>query len=329
MIKLREQYYLIKKYLKHNNEINALYQEQYCKNVGKQIQLWNWWEDERTAYWLEQFIDNRGLLKNTDKTIALCSVFGEREVLERVEAEVKIFFSGENLHNPCYSQYADYMLSSATPFDFAMGFDEFENEKYLRFPLWLIYLFPPNATEMDIRKQCEEINHPTNTTRSRFCSLIARADTSGLRTHIYNRLSSFGKIDCPSVLFHNDDTLKEQYNDDKLKYLTNCLFNICPENSNASGYCTEKIFESLTAGCIPIYWGCNNMPEQKILNQDAIIFWDTETDGEKAILQIKELYANQKHLYSFMQQPRLSSNAEEEILRMMDELYNRLRIMLE
>ena len=228
-------YYEVKKFLKHQKEMDVLYQEQLALNKGKQVQYWNWWPDERTAYWLEQFMLNRGLLKNTEKTIALCSVFGEREVLERVKAEVRIFFSGENLHNPRHAQYADYMLSGNNPFDFAMGFDEFENERYLRFPLWIIFLFEPDATEDDIRNRCEELNHPEISNKQEFCSLIARADWYGIRTQIYDSMSSIGKVNCPSDLLHNDDRMKTIYSDDKRAYLKQCRFNICPENTSAHG----------------------------------------------------------------------------------------------
>ena len=50
-----------------------------------------------------------------------------------------------------------------------------------------------------------------------------------------------------------------------------CEFNICPENSEYPGYCTEKIFHALEAGCIPIYWGVGP-PEKDIINRDKYIF---------------------------------------------------------
>ena len=37
-------------------------------------------------------------------------------------------------------------------------------------------------------------------------------------------------------------------------------FSICYENTkNIPGYITEKIFDSFFAGCVPIYWGANNI----------------------------------------------------------------------
>ena len=39
-------------------------------------------------------------------------------------------------------------------------------------------------------------------------------------------------------------------------------FSICYENvRNIPGYITEKIFDSFFAGCVPVYWGANNIKE--------------------------------------------------------------------
>lgn len=39
-------------------------------------------------------------------------------------------------------------------------------------------------------------------------------------------------------------------------------FSICFENvSNQPGYISEKIFDSMVYGCVPVYWGCNNIDQ--------------------------------------------------------------------
>ena len=324
-IRMPEVYYEVKKFLKHKNEMDALYQAQLVNNKGKQVQYWNWWDDKRNAYWLQQFMESRGILKNTDKTIALCSVFEEREVLERVKADVRIFFSGENLHNPHFAEYADYMLSEKHPFDLGIGFDEFENNRYIRFPLWLIYMFGPDATEEDICNRCEQLRYPETGPREKFACLIARADTLGIRTDMYNAISCITSVDCPSGLFHNDESLVNEYKDDKVAYMRQYLFNICPENSNAWGYTTEKIFEAIAAGCIPVYLGSYNQPEPKILNPDAIIFWNKKNGGKQTIELIKELNTHPKQKEAFLRQPRLLPEAEDYVIAKFAELDKRIR----
>lgn len=44
----------------------------------------------------------------------------------------------------------------------------------------------------------------------------------------------------------------------KLEILRNYHFNLCFENTNIDYYCTEKIWDSIKAGCLPIYYGEGN-----------------------------------------------------------------------
>ena len=49
---------------------------------------------------------------------------------------------------------------------------------------------------------------------------------------------------------------------DKLSTLSDYKFSICYENAQGiTGYITEKIFDSLAAGCIPVYWGAPNIKD--------------------------------------------------------------------
>ncbi|MBS0655167.1 MAG: hypothetical protein JSR46_05280 [Verrucomicrobia bacterium] len=49
---------------------------------------------------------------------------------------------------------------------------------------------------------------------------------------------------------------------DKTGVLKTYRFNFCYENiTNIAGYITEKIFDSFTAACVPIYWGATNISE--------------------------------------------------------------------
>ncbi|MCX6701639.1 MAG: glycosyltransferase family 10 [Candidatus Zambryskibacteria bacterium] len=48
----------------------------------------------------------------------------------------------------------------------------------------------------------------------------------------------------------------------KLETLSKYKFNLCYENdAGAKGWVTEKIFDSLLAGIVPIYWGASNIEE--------------------------------------------------------------------
>jgi len=50
--------------------------------------------------------------------------------------------------------------------------------------------------------------------------------------------------------------------DDKLDTYRNYRFAICYENAkDLTGYISEKIFDSLFSGCVPIYWGADNITD--------------------------------------------------------------------
>ena len=306
--------------------IRKAYMKQVIKNGNKKVRFYNWnWGDE-PQLWFSEFIRNTGLEKEIKRKINFCTVFGRREILAHVNNGVKVFFSGENLHLPDHKIYSDGLLEDKDC-KLSLGFDKIEDERYLRFPLWLTYVFEPTLDKNIIHERCEQLRYPQIGNRSKFASLIARADISGIRTSMYNGLSEIEHVDCPSDLFHNDDSLHASYGDNKVEYLRNYIFNICPENSNANGYCTEKIFEAIYAGCIPAYWGDDNSPESKILNHDAIIFWDKGEEGKNAIIHIKKLMADRKLLEDYLLQPRLHPEAEDVIRSMMEELYQKLRIL--
>jgi len=55
-----------------------------------------------------------------------------------------------------------------------------------------------------------------------------------------------------------EDSRGEGWETRKAKILRNYHFNLCFENTNADYYCTEKIWDSIKQGCLPIYYGQGN-----------------------------------------------------------------------
>ena len=210
----------------------------------------------------------------------------------------------------------------------SMGFDKFDDERYLRFPLWMRVQFAPEMSENDIIHRIQDLRYPVIGKRSKFASLISRYDWGGTRSAIYEQLKHIDKIYCPSDVLHNDDTLRSKFKDNKDAYMRQFYFNICPENSNADGYVTEKIFDAISAGCIPIYWGSYNEPEKHILNQDAIILWNSDKSNDDNVRNIETLYHNKSIMYDFLQQPRVNGNAEEMIVNFFDLLETKLRTII-
>ena len=180
-----------------------------------------------------------------------------------------------------------------------------KHKNYLRLPLWILNIIPPNANFEDIKNIFDSLNTPTQNKRSIKFSLIASHDKNGIRNKIVKEIEKqFDIVHCPGKFKNNTNILKEKYKDDKLKFLQDVVFNICPENSNASGYVTEKIFEAISQGCIPIYWGAESNPEPEILINDSIIFYDPE-DSIKVVDSIKNYEFNNIKKYFIKQDAAL------------------------
>lgn len=78
---------------------------------------------------------------------------------------------------------------------------------------------------------------------------------------------------------------------EKLNVLKQYKFSICFENTHTTpGYITEKIFDAFAAGCVPIYWGPNNVEKyipaecfidyRKFNNEELYDFITSMTESE-------------------------------------------------
>lgn len=144
---------------------------------------------------------------------------------------------------------------------------------------------------------------------------------------------------------HNDDDLVCKYANDKNSYLRNFKFNLCPENSSNVGYVTEKIFDAIYSGCIPIYWGNGSeYPEQDVINHDAVVFLKHRTldrdlyevdpmslpqeDNAEVLDFIRYLNENDKAYRDFASQPRLVPGAADAIWGYFERFENKLTEIL-
>lgn len=257
------------------------------------------------------------------------SVFGSAKDIQQPTINPKIFYTGENVYREfdnTFSQYQDYCLDYV---DLSLGYEYIDHERYLRFPLWIKYLLPTTVTKDEIHKRILEINNPSyrlQNNRYKFACLIASHDPQPfIRKSIVDLYSSIAPIDCAGHFLNNTNELKTLYNDNKVTYLKQFKFNICSENSRRSGYVTEKLFESIISGCIPVYWGDIN-PEPDILNPDAILFFEQDIQSQNKLLQkTSKLWHNEKLYQEFCQIPPFKADATEVIWQKLETLATKLQ----
>jgi len=246
----------------------------------------NFWPlKEQVDYWLYNYcssiFDKEVEFVSADTVgidILFCSCFGDVEKVKKTKARIKIFFTGENLERPEYSHLNDeeYMRNI---FDLRLGFHstDFGNDK-IRLPLWITYYNYYNMkNDRDnfithlLTQRSENINKQT-----KFGTLVCRHDRNGARGKILDELSKYGEVHCVGGHKPNGIVLGDRW-EDKLNFISESKYTICPENSSSVGYCTEKIMHGIEGGCIPLYWG-SDYPEKNVLDQESYIFVNVENE---------------------------------------------------
>ena len=291
-----------------------------------QLKLYNWFPPfVPQDLWLSRFVEERGLLKNNPQLKAgVFTINGKQWMIRKQPCDLKIFLARENL--AFRKGWHDFMLNEPC-IDLSIGFDYITDyPHYLRIPFWMMWALDPMDTYESIKAKVEQWNAPENSSYNdrRFCALVCSHGDDGRRM-IFGELSKIGHVDSAGRWLHNDDSLKHCYGDNKAEWLRNYRFNLCPENSNAPGYCTEKLLEAIQCGCIPIYWGSDNKPEPDVFNQDAIIFFEMGKENDEAMKQILELDSDEKMYMDFACQPRFVDGAAEVIWGYYERLENKLK----
>lgn len=292
------------------------------QGINKEIFYVNWWGSNKIQ-WFNEFFISRGVLKtDVPRQMTMTSVMGPRWINKLPMPEPVVFFTAEDTEFR-YQEFDDYLLDCTA---LSLGFKEITDIKnYIRFPLWLIYYLSPdgttrNGTDSDpasysIQDFISVLNsNSTFSSRPIGASLIARHDSrgngSGLRKTAMNLVQGLIPVESAGSIYHNTDILHEKYSNKIDNYLRDCQFNICLENPNSAGYVTEKLFQSLVNGCIPIYWGSNNKPEPEILTGNGIVFFDPEKPF-LAQQQIQRLLDDPGYREDFLSRPKTTPRAAE------------------
>ena len=261
----------------------------------------NFWSDPDNSYFTEFINTNIGqvkLVKYSDNPdILIASVCGNINIIKNIKAKCKLFYYGENLNR--YPQYNNEQVLLDT-FDLIVGFKETNiGKKQIRFPLWLMYYKYYNYNLDDNLIVYIENKYKENKSKIKtiFATIVAHHDREGQRTKICNEIDTYTSthntntnnntnnntkincnIMCPSNFRHNTNNIGPR-TEDKINYISQGIYNICPENSEFEGYFTEKIFQAFEAGTIPLYWAID-LPEKDLININKYCFCNINNSTE-------------------------------------------------
>jgi hypothetical protein len=106
---------------------------------------------------------------------------------------------------------------------------------------------------------------------------------------------------------------------DKLEVLNNYKFQICYENTGGiRGYISEKIFDAFFAGCIPVYWGCEDIsdyiPSDCLLDKREFPAYEKLYKRMKSFTQ-SEYDQYQGRIGEFLQSPFAQSYSEYSLVK--------------
>jgi hypothetical protein len=273
--------------------------------------VYNMGSGETENLWFVRFL--RHHFPDNKTVINFFGPFGPPYYIKKRFEGKKVFYTGEDVEHPGTNRnlnYGNYMLNYV---DLALGFGEVNNEKYLRFPYWIVLLFSPQADEQEIREKIRKIN-TTRYAKNQECVLINKHDGHGTRELVYNGVKDILDVKLAGPWRNNTDELWTKYGDNKELYMRNFKFNICAEHNNTLNYVSEKLFDAFVSDCIPIYYGACNNPEPGLINRDAVIFWNKDGSNKENREKILELKNNEKFYKEFMSQPKLLPAAEEYII---------------
>lgn len=267
---------------------------------------------------------NISLCCSTDSEydLLVSSVFGpiDQSYFEH-RSKFFMLFSMENFDRR--RNYEEVFLNSQLPPNVAVVSHEpsLGRPRVYRVPNWYISRDFWKFNGVDIRYVRENIRASNFVHRTRQVALInSHAKQGGIwmgnarRLGMHALLSANISVDRPGKFARNMPTLAS-LNLTKAEFLMDYYFNLCPENSYREGYVTEKLFDSVFSGCIPIYWG-NSNPENAILNNKRIIYFEPTENGSLAMAnRIKYLLEDPKQLQKLWEQPIFLPSATKEITK--------------
>jgi len=134
--------------------------------------------------------------------------------------------------------------------------------------------------------------------KTNFCNFVYSRETGfnrQIRNDFCKLLMKYKKVDCAGKVLNNTNRLRKYeekmaHTQAKLNFISSYKFTIAFENTSNDYYISEKIFQPLMVGSIPIYWGCLKIEEY--INPNAIINCHNYKSFNEVIEKVKEIDNN-------------------------------------
>lgn len=211
---------------------------------------------------------------------------------QRVPASIpKIHTTGENTRS---ISAPDVILN--------FGFDATDLEKGIyRFPLWKQYIDWFGADQDRLRNPrtmplsaFKTIPMNLLKAKKKFCAFVVSNPSNEHRNSAFKWLNTYKPVDSAGRLFNTcgDVIFAENAGGGggelkKLEFLKEYKFCITYENSRTPGYVTEKLLAAKAAGCIPIYWGAEDVDQD--FAAGSFINANSFTTAEDLIAAVKDI----------------------------------------
>lgn len=210
----------------------------------------------------------------------------------------KIFFSAENWK-------PNYLAC-----DYSISFEHTNHPKNLRVPLWVLYYHSyKTGLKIDLPNFATKTDEQLLAywkTKTKFCCFIVSNDKCGVRNEFFKKLNKVKPVDSAGRYLNNIGRNLNGGTVEKFDFISDYKFVISFENEISSTYITEKIFEPMLVGAIPIYFGCNNLALD--FNTKRVIYYNDYKNEDELINTILKIDCDDKLAINYLRQDYFSPN---------------------
>ena len=228
---------------------------------------------------------------------------------------IVLFYSNElSVHNPLLMDYSILLTRSSSPRSYQTkrtirSMESFFNCRAARSS-------SPHGDPISADTVRLE-NRQAQTAKTRFCCFVYSHNVAW-RDRFVQSLSRRKRVDCPGACLNNMERIGPKA-EERLELMSHYKFAIAFENTIYPSYLTEKIFDALRVGAVPIYWGDPEVT--RYVNPKAFINVSDFPSSEAAIDHIlevdrnPELYAAYQNAEPFLADSPIHQDTEENLAR--------------